>query len=839
MAFRPSLNIHSVFLKLIAVIVAALIGVVLVFEILTTRGFETVISQSVFDSARSETELFADAIAGSVRFEDAELMTRQIEDFTEGTNGALVSLEVFGSGLSSFSQWGASMPAATRALVEEALDTGRVVLDPDALMVAIPLRFGQDRAIVGSLVTQWSTAHLQALTQETVSQARKAAAILCLFSVALAYIAISRLARRPLQAAQADIARLEAKDFETPPSGTARRDEYGHLARATDALRHELMASERSHRESYIKSAALDNSSAAVMLLDEDLTITQVSRNLTAFFEIYKDGLRKMRMNFDPARVVGMSIADFHPTGNIADQLRTLGDGVIEGIIRMNSKRLSIATRTIYSENRKILGYIVEWRDVTPMWRNEALLAAIDAIQMKAEFDMDGICVDANERFAVSICSGRTDRPSLQTLIARIAADADKTTEAVIHGLKNGSPIIGQLKLSGADGDRIVDGSLSCIRDKDGHGLSYLLLGTDITEKEHKLRIADQEREASEAEKTEVVQALGVGLRALADGDLTAKIAQVFPGRYEQLRTDFNGASEKLASALREISENAENIRNETSDITTTADALSRRTESTAATLEQTAAALDELTSALKAAADGASRANDVVGEAHRSAEASGAVVVETVSAMDEISRSSEQITSIIRVIDDIAFQTNLLALNAGVEAARAGEAGRGFAVVASEVRALAQRSSDAAREINSLIADSAGQVKKGVDLVGQTGGALRQIAFSVTEIAGLVSEIAESSRTQSLSLEEINASVTQLDQSTQQNAARLEETTAASEALRNDAVTLVETVSRFKTGASVRIPSAEASPAPPARAVVNAPAREFVSEEGAKWLDF
>jgi methyl-accepting chemotaxis protein len=174
-------------------------------------------------------------------------------------------------------------------------------------------------------------------------------------------------------------------------------------------------------------------------------------------------------------------------------------------------------------------------------------------------------------------------------------------------------------------------------------------------------------------------------------------------------------------------------------------------------------------------------------------------VVTETVSAIDQIARSSERISSISKVIDDIAFQTNILALNAGVEAARAGEAGKGFAVVASAVRSLAQRSSDAAREINDLIADSTSQVNRGVTLVGKTGDTLEQIVDSIAHIARLVSGIAASSQQQSVGLAEINEAVNELDQATQQNAARLEETTAAAESLTNDAVTLVDTVEHFR----------------------------------------
>jgi methyl-accepting chemotaxis protein len=234
-------------------------------------------------------------------------------------------------------------------------------------------------------------------------------------------------------------------------------------------------------------------------------------------------------------------------------------------------------------------------------------------------------------------------------------------------------------------------------------------------------------------------------------------------------------------------------------------DDLSRRTENQAATLEETAAAMDELTASVRSAANGAREVEGVVGNARKDAEESEPVVKNAVAAMTEIESSSEEISQIIGVIDDIAFQTNLLALNAGVEAARAGEAGRGFAVVASEVRALAQRSSDAAKQIKTLISESSGQVERGVSLVGQAGDVLTKIAGHINHISGLVGEIASGAEEQSIGLGEINIGVTQLDKVTQQNAAMVEEATASSHALNGDATELSEVVSRFKLNEAER----------------------------------
>ncbi|HEY0925980.1 globin-coupled sensor protein [Brevundimonas sp.] len=308
-------------------------------------------------------------------------------------------------------------------------------------------------------------------------------------------------------------------------------------------------------------------------------------------------------------------------------------------------------------------------------------------------------------------------------------------------------------------------------------------------------------RAEAEARQTHVVGVVGAALTGLSHGDLASTVDEEFTAAYQPLRDDFNTAVRQLNQAMRAVAENAGSIRSGAGEITLAADDLSRRTEQQAASLEETAAALDQITATVNRTASGARQASDVVQGARSDAETSGRVVRQAVDAMDAIEKSSQEIGQIIGVIDEIAFQTNLLALNAGVEAARAGEAGRGFAVVASEVRALAQRSADAAKEIKALISASSVQVASGVDLVGQTGEALQRIVGRVAEIDGLVSEIAASAQEQATGLREVNTAINQMDQVTQQNAAMVEQTTAASHALRQQAESLSGSVDRFSLG--------------------------------------
>jgi len=311
----------------------------------------------------------------------------------------------------------------------------------------------------------------------------------------------------------------------------------------------------------------------------------------------------------------------------------------------------------------------------------------------------------------------------------------------------------------------------------------------------------EQQKAEQAAEDATAMGALADALNAMASGDLTHRINIPFAQRSETLKTDFNAAVAKLQEAMQAISGSTGGISNGSDEIAMAADDLSRRTEQQAASLEETAAALDEITATVRKTASGARDAAAIVGDARKGAEQSGRIVHEAVAAMGEIESSSEQISQIIGVIDEIAFQTNLLALNAGVEAARAGDAGKGFAVVASEVRALAQRSADAAKEIKSLISTSTSQVKSGVDLVGQTGAALQQIVKQVADIDRLVNEIAASAAEQATGLHEVNSAVNQMDQVVQQNAAMVEESTAATHSLKGEASELAVLVGRFRLG--------------------------------------
>ncbi|ANK84205.1 MULTISPECIES: methyl-accepting chemotaxis protein [unclassified Rhizobium] len=363
-----------------------------------------------------------------------------------------------------------------------------------------------------------------------------------------------------------------------------------------------------------------------------------------------------------------------------------------------------------------------------------------------------------------------------------------------------------------------------------------------VSDGERREREAQKAREAAELERA--VAALGDGLRRLAAGDLASHIDEPFVAHLDALRQDFNHSVEKLNETMQAVGANARAIGTGANEIRSSADELSRRTEQQSASVEETAAALEEITTTVRDAAKRAEEASQLVTRTRLGAERSGDIVRKAVSAMQEIEKSSGEISNIIGVIDDIAFQTNLLALNAGVEAARAGEAGKGFAVVAQEVRELAQRSAKAAKEIKDLITNSGTHVQTGVSLVGETGKALDAIVTEVQEINQHVHAIAEASREQSIGLQEINTAVNTMDQGTQQNAAMVEQSTAASHSLATEATALNNLLGQFRltgTGsfaaaapiASTRPPAA--APRAAARPLAKSPAIRVAGEGTAR----
>ncbi|HEV7437493.1 MAG TPA: PAS domain-containing methyl-accepting chemotaxis protein, partial [Pseudorhizobium sp.] len=416
---------------------------------------------------------------------------------------------------------------------------------------------------------------------------------------------------------------------------------------------------------------------------------------------------------------------------------------------------------------------------------DQGKIEAISRTQAVIEFTPAGEIITANQNFLdclgyqLSEIIGRHHR-----MFCEASLSESEDYRQFWRELSQGIPKSDEFKRIGKNGRAVwIQASYNPILDADGKVFKIVKFATDITER---VRAVDE---------------VATGLKGLAEGNLTCDIEKPFIPSLDKIRVDFNAAIARLRDAMRTVGENAEGIAAGSGEIRQASDSLAKRTEQQAAAVEETAAALEEISRTVADSAKRAEEAGSLVGRTRKGAEQSGEVVRNAVNAMGQIATSSKEISSIIGVIDEIAFQTNLLALNAGVEAARAGEAGRGFAVVAQEVRELAQRSATAAREIKALITTSTEQVSQGVSLVGQTGKALEDIVEQVIEINANVSAIVEASREQATALREVSQAVNTMDKNTQQNAAMVEETTASSHSLAREAQDLRDLLARFRFG--------------------------------------
>ena len=352
----------------------------------------------------------------------------------------------------------------------------------------------------------------------------------------------------------------------------------------------------------------------------------------------------------------------------------------------------------------------------------------------------------------------------------------------------------------------------------------------------------------------EVLNDMARMFSGLAAGDLTQRITAQYQGMFGKLKDDANAMAGRISGTMSEIKSAAREVSNASSEISTSTTDLSQRTEEQAASLEETSASMEEIAATVKKNAEDAMNANRFTSEAQDVAGRGGQVVSEAVTAMSRIEESSQKISDIIGVIDEIARQTNLLALNAAVEAARAGEAGRGFAVVASEVRSLAQRSSQAAKDIKDLITNSNVQVQDGVQLVNRAGESLAEIMNSIQKVADIVSGIATASAEQATGVEQINAALTQMDEVTQQNSALVEENAATAKTLEQQSTIMDQrmsffTVNESNAAASTGWSGGAASRPAPAKAPVAkaAPARRsapkvhgnLAVKQDADWQEF
>ena len=335
--------------------------------------------------------------------------------------------------------------------------------------------------------------------------------------------------------------------------------------------------------------------------------------------------------------------------------------------------------------------------------------------------------------------------------------------------------------------------------------------------------------EAEADQSGKVVHALSVALDRLSGGDLTYRISGMPAGEHLKLQDAYNASVAKLEGMIGAVHSTVGGVRTGSDEIRAASEDLALRNEQQAASLEETAASVGTTVGLTRQAAENADQAKHAIALTHARATEGGAVVGKAVAAMGAIEQSAREITQIIDVIDGIAFQTNLLALNAGVEAARAGEAGKGFAVVANEVRALAQRSAEAARDIKALIDKSTAHVGDGVSLVGETGTLLAEIVAQVGSVTAQVNEIAETAAAQATNLEQVNAAVGSIDRMTQQNAAMVEQATAATRSLSSEAQRLGELVAQFRVSGAQAQPAARYAPPPPAArsAALPAPARK------------
>ncbi|WP_051275357.1 methyl-accepting chemotaxis protein [Aestuariibacter salexigens] len=616
----------------------------------------------------------------------------------------------------------------------------------------------------------------------------------------------------------------------------------------TDKLKQEAR-----QRDNVRLQVALDNVNTNVMMADPDCNIIYMNKSLHGMMKANVDTFRLLKSDFDPDRLIGVNIDIFHKNPshqrNLLADLRTTYNTEIS----LGEMTFALTATPVFDDAGTRLGTTLEWEDVTD--RNRRALIAEANARIKSA--LDGVTTN------VMVSDAELNIVYMNDSVQSMLRDAESDLRKELPNF-NANNLLGQnidqfhknpahqrnmlSKLETTYRTRIQVGRrrfnliASPVYNEARERIGFVVEWADITlqvETEQEveklvtsvaqgnlgalistegkegffLNIANGLNDLSQTVNA-FVRDVNTSLQQVSDGDMRVQITNEYQGMFGEVKQALNNTTRRLNSVISNIKTSADSIRSANHELSLGNDQLSERTEKQASNLEETAASLEELTGNVRSTADNTSTANTAAGKARNQAKEGELIVSKAVTSMNEITESSNKISAIIGVIDEIAFQTNLLALNASVEAARAGEHGRGFAVVANEVRNLAQRSATSAKEIKELIDDSSTKVQSGSDLVNQCGESLKEIIAHVDQLSTLISDIDNATNEQASGIAQVNQAVAELDDITQQNAALAEEASSASQSSVQQVDDMVERVSFFKVEGGDEAPMMASAPA-------------------------
>lgn len=655
--------------------------------------------------------------------------------------------------------------------------------------------------------------------------------ILALF---FAYV-ISKGIVGPIQATKEILNKLAEGDSNCELPDVKSTDEIGDMLKSLSGLKLSVATNVQ-------LQSALESVSSNVMMADADNVVTYMNPAVLEVMRNAADDIREAIPGFDADKIVGSHIDTFHKSSKI-HTVNNL-NGRHDAFLSIGVRQFEFVATPVSARDGTRLGTVVEWQDVT-----EKLAREEEEQRVANENQRIKIALD-NASTNMMVADKDLNIVYMNNILSKMMQDAESELRKVLPNFEARKIVGSNVDIFHANKAHqrgileklttqyeanikvgIYDFNLKVnpVNDENGDRVGTVVEWKDMTQElaieaeidevvnaaaagDFTRRVSVEDKQGFMLNLANNINAIGSNtqsatddlarvLAELAKGNLTEKIDAEYQGTFGILKDSSNETAEQLKSIVVQVNQSALEVATASAELSTGSDDLSRRTEAQASALEETAASMEQLAVTVKQNADNAGEANELADKSRNMAVEGEKVAKEAVEAMGTIEESSQQVSDIIGVIDDLAFQTNLLALNAAVEAARAGEAGKGFAVVAEEVRTLAQRSAQASNEIKSLITSSNSQVKNGVELVNNAGRVLNDITTSITQVADIVSEIANASAEQTQGIDEVNVAVTEMDDMTQQNSSLVEESTAAARLLERQAAEMQRLMSFFNVG--------------------------------------